>query len=136
MSENFLSKFPDEVKKELEILDSGRFFALNSLITDFVKVVGGVLYEIGTFERDVPNFVQFSNELSQEELTLLLSGLINQQTLGFELLQGMLKINTLMPQISEYWELSSDEKIALGESIIQIAEEMREGLNKMRGSSR
>lgn len=132
MSENVTSKLSDKVKKDLAEADDRRFYIFIEIIVDLVKNLGHLFYEMGKFEKDFPDLVEHSATLTQEDMATLMVDLVSSEGEGYEILKSIMKLNSLLPEITEYFDIPVDEKIALGEKIIEVAQELYEVLEKVR----
>ena len=135
MSENFTSKLSDEVKKDLSEVDDKRFYVFIEIIVDLVMSLGHMFYEMGKFEKDFPSLIEYTATLPQDDMTTLMVNLVSREVEGFEILKTIMKINSLLPEITTYFDIPVDEKIALGEKIIQVAGELHEDLEKVKGEA-
>jgi len=132
MSENFTSKLSDKVKKDFAKVDDSLFYVFIEIIVDLVMNLGHLFYEMGKFEKDFPDLIDYSATLTQDDLTLLMVNLVSREVEGYEILKSLMKITSLLPEITTYIDIPVDEKIALGEKIIQVAGELKENLKKVR----
>lgn len=122
----------EEIREAFKDIEESQVDRFILIYTDFLANIGGFFKEIGLVQQKSPKLYILLLEISKNPNLLIDFAVEMMEKIPKtkKSIKLVLRVLFLLPQISRFDELNSEEQIELGEELQNISTELKEHLSK------